>query len=168
MLLAQPSPPPGGAPARPIAATARSDARAALKNGQADRAFGLLLAGTRATPRGPAVELQAIAELCSIARELESSEPGAGRAVALTARTEGLRVLPRLSRRDAAALESHLGELHEGFLSDRSRARAHYQAALGLDASRRSAREGLARLNRLEALLQSRARDSATLRRRNP
>ncbi len=145
---------------------ARGDAIDDLKQGNPTAALAKLRAATKHSARASSDDLQVVGELCSIARELEAASPGSGRAVALTAAAEGAKARPGLSRKEAAALEAHLGELHESVLGDPAKARIFYQSALTLEATRQDARLGLQRLVHLEALIQAKAQENAALRRR--
>jgi hypothetical protein len=163
---AQPPGPPGEARKIATATAARRDAVEDLKQGNPTAALARLRAATSRGHSAFSEDTQVIGQLCAIARELEAATPGAGRPVALVAAAEGQRSRPRLSRREAALLETQLGELQERTLGDAGRARAHYQAALALDASVPAARRGLERLGWRDALIASKARENLVLRQR--
>jgi hypothetical protein len=163
---AQPTSPPGEA--RKIAAVtaARLGAVVDLQQGNPAAALARLRAAASRGHTAFSEDAQVVGQLCAIARELEAATPGAGRPVALIAAAEGQRARPRLPRREAALLETQVGELQERVLGDAARARAHYQAALALDASAPAARRGLERLAWRDALIESKARENAALRQR--
>lgn len=163
---AQPPGPPGEARKVAAATAARLGAVDDLKQGNPTAALARLRAATNRGPAALSEDAQVVGLLCAIARELEAATPGAGRAAGLTAVAEGQRAKPRLSRREAALMEAQLGELQERTLGDAARARAHYQAALALDASAPAARRGLERLVWRDALIESKARENAALRQR--
>jgi hypothetical protein len=57
-----------------------------------------------------------------------------------------------------------LGDLYENNLGNRGKAREQYLQALAIDPKRKDASAGLARLARVDALIQAKARENSDLR----
>ncbi|MCE2863695.1 MAG: hypothetical protein RIR76_1339 [Verrucomicrobiota bacterium] len=149
------------------ALTARGEAAAALVAGNPALALSTLRRAVGRGPHAPSEEAQLIATLCSLSREMEAASPGSGRIAAGLAFAEGKRPQPKLNPREAALADLALGELSEFTLGDHDAARAFYESALGVGATSAAARRGLNRITWRQALIETKAAESATLRRRN-
>lgn len=145
----------------------RGEAAAALSAGNSTLALATLRGAASRGPMAPAEDTQVIAALCSLARELEANSPGGGRTAAGLALNEGKRARPKMNPREAALTALALGELNELTLGDHETARGHYEAALGASATSAAARRGLDRIAWRHALINAKASETASLRRRS-
>lgn len=167
-LFAQTPPPVPVGAARKIAvhATGRELAADAFKNGNSEAGLAQLRLSAKMGSKAPSVNAQVVGDLCAIVRSMSVGRHPRARETALLAASEAGRLRGSLSRLEAAAVDAQIGALHELFLGDPARARLSYQSALDADATRKDAKEGLARIARLEALIQAKVQESNTLRAR--
>jgi hypothetical protein len=153
-------------PRTAAASQVRGEAAAALSAGNPALALATLRGAASRSPLAPTEDAQVISTLCSLARELEANAPGGGRAAAGLALNEGKRARTKMNPREAALTDLALGELNELTLGDHDKARAYYEAALGAGATSAAARRGLDRIAWREALINAKASENISLRRR--
>lgn len=158
--------PPGQANKIAQSENAKDEAATFFKNGDGPAGLAKLQASVKSSPKAPPADVQVVGSLCSIARSMGASQHAQTRNTVLLAVSEAAKAKPRLNRADAAYLDAQIGGLYELILGDGVFARQSYQASLAQDATRKDAKAGLARIDRVEALAQERIRENNELRAR--
>lgn len=146
--------------------SARAAATESFKSGNPQAGLAQLRSAAKQGAAAKPQDVQLVAELCTIARTLTVERHPSARDAIMLAASEAESAKGRLGRVDAAYLDAQVGELYERCLGDGVAARRYYNSAVARDGTRKEAVDGLRRLDRLEALLQAKAQENATLRAR--
>ncbi len=145
-------------------ANSRSQALEAIKAGDAVSAVARLRAGVKRGPRAADEDVQIVADVCFMARELQGAGHAAGRVAGELAITEATKAKGKTSRRDQAYLDARIGELYETVIGDADKAKEKYRSALSQDSTRKDAAAGLDRLGYLQSTLRQKQAENEFLR----
>ena len=143
---------------------ARSDAANLLKSGDSPGALAKLRGGVIKGATRPSEDVQVAAALASIAKSLAAEQHAAASGTASLAVSEAEKAQGSASYAERAYLAAMLGDLYENNLGNRGKAREQYLQALAIDPKKKDASAGLARLARVDALIQAKARENSDLR----
>jgi hypothetical protein len=153
-------------PALDATSQGKKDAMEAFKNGDHVAGLGKLKTNVDKSARSPKEEIQVNAQLVEISHWLANEQHPRTQEVAVLALEETHKSRAKLSRDEDGAALVAMGQLYERILGDLSKAKASYTAALVLIPHEPEATRGLARLNALAVLVETKARENEALRQR--
>lgn len=143
---------------------AKKDALEALKNGDQVTALAKLSDNLTKSVNAPKAEIQLVAQLTEASYWLANAQHPRAIETALFTISQSEASRSKLSRSEDASALTKSGELYERVIGNSVEARKCYEAALQRDGSNEAAALGLKRLNTLQDLIDTKARENEALR----